>query len=146
MKKITHQASQRMLSYLFAILPESENWCNSNVSSKSVCIFGSRNKFFWWFLLTCRLLSNGIADVKNEKNPDDDLLFPEDELFEGKHWLYAKINENKPEKHFSESKRNRNSLHNICRRVCLQVATTGVRWCSAHKYIILLYVYKVNFF
>ena len=91
--KITHQASQRMLSYLFAILPESENWCNSNVSSKSVCIFGSRNKFFWWFLLTCRLLSNGIADVKNEKNPDDDLLFPEDELFEGKHSLYAKINE-----------------------------------------------------
>ena len=43
--------------------------------------------------MTCRLLSNGIADVKNEKNPDDDLLFPEDELFEGKHSLYAKINE-----------------------------------------------------
>ena len=74
-----------MLSYRLAIRPESENWCNSRVSSNSVWSLGLRNRFFWWFLLIWRLLSIGMADVRNEKNPpEDDLLaLGVEEILEG---------------------------------------------------------------
>ena len=52
---------------------------------------GSKNRFLEWFLFTCRLLSIGIADVKNEKKPPfvEDLLelLDEEELFIAGAWL-----------------------------------------------------------